>query len=108
MHFTQSVTGDRVLPSSRKGNQRLRRCLGHRLAQLRAPSIPTLLAMINYMLLVSRQGTTSVEVWKGLLLMHARREGPTCEMVPDDVSEGQGEDREGRYPAGACASDAHV
>ena len=38
----------------------------------------------------------------------SHRESPSREMVPNDASETEGKDREGRYPAGFGTSDTDV
>ena len=65
--------------------------------------------MINYMLLVSRQGVLAYRTRSaGNLTQERDREGPPLEMVHHDVAEGEGEDRQGRHAARPRAADAHV
>lgn len=66
--------------------------------------------MINYILLVSRQGARlSFRIAKyGYSQMMLYRQSSPCEMVPDDAAEAEGEDREGRYSAGSGTSHTYV
>jgi hypothetical protein len=58
--------------------------------------------MINYILLVSRQGSCATETTAlDRNVTEHDRQGPTCEMVLDDGAESQGQDCEGCYPAGS-------
>ena len=63
--------------------------------------------MINYTLLVSRQGTCDNILAYGLL-MSIFRQGPTCKMVPHDAAEAEGQDRQGRDAAGSRTSYENV
>ena len=71
--------------------------------------------MINYILLVSRQGTT---VYPNLFTsplsrtrskkFTSQRKSQVAKMVHDDVSKGQSQDRQGRHPARARQADEDV
>ena len=66
--------------------------------------------MINYILLVSRQGG-SLTFFRCLDRTSERttcRQSSSGEMVHYYAPKSQGEDREGRYTAGSCAADADV
>ena len=57
--------------------------------------------MINYILLVSRQGACYLdEIHASRAYSSASRQGAPGEMVPDDATEAEGQDRQGRDTAG--------
>ena len=67
--------------------------------------------MINYILLVSRQGPDTLFLCPSRIRSeHAgsQRQSQVTEMVHDDVAEGQGQDRKGRDAARACEADEDV
>lgn len=66
--------------------------------------------MINYILLVSRQGSSDPRPANDCLglALDTRRKSPPREMVLDHAAEAEGEDCEGRHPARSRAADAHV
>ena len=64
-------------------------------------------AMINYILLVSRQGwcTYTLEyIHEPLVYVLPNSESPPCEMVHDDAPESQGQDCERRHAARPCSA----
>jgi hypothetical protein len=63
--------------------------------------------MINYILLVSRQGM-SLRLLARDVRLSSCREGSPREMVHDSAAQAEGEDREGRHAARPRPPDAHV
>ena len=67
--------------------------------------------MINYILLVSRQGSSHIhgrDNKSHLTLKPITRKTTPCKMVYNDGPKSQGQDRQGRYPAGLGSAHADV